>query len=335
MATPTLRDRIRGCFVGVAVGDALGMPWELCSHEEIAGATSGRGVRGLEAMPDELARKKADPRGVPLGSTTDDWQLTEAVATSLIRCRGFDPHDQGVAHANAYRASIKGWGGSTRDAIGAYVRWLDSGGASGRRPGEAAPPAPGRGKGNGVLMKLSPLACLAAIEHGRQGEAARGELRRRVARLSEMTHQEAVSQDVASALLELLLGKPASAEVLLPRVFDEALGATLRSLFDGGKVPSADEARLRCGTSFFASESAAFCLATALRRPDDFEGAVLEAINAGGDTDTNASIVGALVGARVGESGIPPALRASVSDAERAAALADRFFDEFSLSLAF
>jgi ADP-ribosylglycohydrolase len=42
-----------------------------------------------------------------------------------------------------------------------------------------------------------------------------------------------------------------------------------------------------------------------LRRQDDYRGALIEAVRLGGDTDTVAAVVGALVGTRVGKEGIP------------------------------
>jgi len=42
-----------------------------------------------------------------------------------------------------------------------------------------------------------------------------------------------------------------------------------------------------------------------LTRQNDYRGALLEAIRLGGDTDTVAAVVGALVGTRVGKEGIP------------------------------
>ena len=42
-----------------------------------------------------------------------------------------------------------------------------------------------------------------------------------------------------------------------------------------------------------------------LRRQADYRGALLETVRLGGDTDTVAAVVGALVGARVGKEGIP------------------------------
>jgi ADP-ribosylglycohydrolase len=46
-------------------------------------------------------------------------------------------------------------------------------------------------------------------------------------------------------------------------------------------------------------------MAVFLRHPRNFRAAVLEAVNAGGDTDSTASMVGALVGANCGLDVIP------------------------------
>jgi ADP-ribosylglycohydrolase len=51
-----------------------------------------------------------------------------------------------------------------------------------------------------------------------------------------------------------------------------------------------------------------------LRYQDDFPTSVQAAIRCGGDTDTVAAITGALVGARVGKGGIPPAWLRGVID---------------------
>jgi ADP-ribosylglycohydrolase len=55
----------------------------------------------------------------------------------------------------------------------------------------------------------------------------------------------------------------------------------------------------------FVVETVAFALAAWKRHPRDYRAAVLEAVRAGGDTDTVAAIVGGIVGAAVGKEGIP------------------------------
>ncbi len=54
------------------------------------------------------------------------------------------------------------------------------------------------------------------------------------------------------------------------------------------------------------------------------EEALLYLARAGGDTDTNAAVAGALIGARDGEAGIPPRWLGLIAGAEGIASLADR-----------
>jgi poly(ADP-ribose) glycohydrolase ARH3 len=60
-----------------------------------------------------------------------------------------------------------------------------------------------------------------------------------------------------------------------------------------------------------------------LRHPDSFSSAVLFAINLGGDTDTVASMTGALSGAHLGESAIPVQWREGVEGSVSLRHLAD------------
>lgn len=59
------------------------------------------------------------------------------------------------------------------------------------------------------------------------------------------------------------------------------------------------------GVSGYIYDTVPAALSVCVRHGDDFRQAVLEAIGLGGDTDTVAAIVGGIIGARVGEGGIP------------------------------
>jgi ADP-ribosylglycohydrolase len=85
----------------------------------------------------------------------------------------------------------------------------------------------------------------------------------------------------------------------------------------------------RVGTSSFALESVPFSVATFFRWPTDYATAVCEAIRAGGDTDTTAAMVGAMVGANVGLSGIPQEWIDLVPATSRAIELADEMMETF------
>lgn len=335
---PPLLRRITGCLVGVAIGDAFGMPWELCSYDEILELTEYRGVTGLQDIPVGKTRKIPDLRKVRLGETTDDWMLTRAVAESLIRCRGLDLYDQALVHVAAYEQSTIGWGGTTKDAIAELKLWFDSRGVHGRSPLEPALfTKETRGKGNGVLMKIAPLACMLscqdapiALIHSPQFPD--------MLNLERMTHRDTNALGIIGFLM-LCMG-PSFASRMKP--MPEALLTDFKilalthvgTLFEQEtseqeEFPSAESVRRTFGTSSLASESGPFAVATMLRHQQDFRGGILEAINAGGDTDTNASIVGAMIGAQVGIEGIPPEWIEAVPDAQVAIDVAARLYKTF------
>lgn len=90
-----LRDRFRGCIVGLAVGDALGYPTEFRSREQIVETFGPEGVDDFVAQRDD--RWPAKPFVVgsgyhPPGTYSDDTQMSLAVARALIEAgdRGLD-----------------------------------------------------------------------------------------------------------------------------------------------------------------------------------------------------------------------------------------------------
>ena len=61
--------------------------------------------------------------------------------------------------------------------------------------------------------------------------------------------------------------------------------------------------------------------------PDDFEGAVLSAINGGGNNMARAALTGGMSGAMVGLSGIPERFITGLSDHEELLMLAEKVAD--------
>ncbi|MHC5021668.1 MAG: ADP-ribosylglycohydrolase family protein, partial [Planctomycetota bacterium] len=83
--------------------------------------------------------------------------------------------------------------------------------------------------------------------------------------------------------------------------------------------PQLDDGSLKITSSSMGYVRIAFRLAFwELLHVDSFEHALLDVANRGGDADTNAAITGALMGALVGESGIPVGWRQKVESAARA-----------------
>src|ERR1700759_2325932 len=76
----TLAERIEGCFLGLAVGDALGVPVEFESRESLR-LDPVTGMRGYGTW------------NQPAGTWSDDSSLTFCTAESL--CNGYDLEDIG------------------------------------------------------------------------------------------------------------------------------------------------------------------------------------------------------------------------------------------------
>ncbi len=74
-----VRDRIRGCLLGLACGDAVGTAVEF----------KPRGT-----FPPVTDMVGGGPFGLRAGEWTDDTSMALCLVTSLIERNGFDPHDQ-------------------------------------------------------------------------------------------------------------------------------------------------------------------------------------------------------------------------------------------------
>src|SRR5215216_350587 len=140
----TLRDRYRGCLLGLACGDALGGPVEFKSRDWIADTHPG-GLRDfigggrLSLVPGEI---------------TDDTQLTLAVARSLAKGGPLDMDDIVANFLKWHHSQPKDQGNLTRAAL----NLLDSG-TPWTKSGEIARgTGASGGAGNGSVMRCAPIA---------------------------------------------------------------------------------------------------------------------------------------------------------------------------------
>jgi ADP-ribosyl-[dinitrogen reductase] hydrolase len=306
-----LEDRILGMLAGVAIGDALGMPVETMSRENILKLNGGLGVT---YYMNPVQMRIDDTKNLATGDTTDDWQLTSAVARSLIEAKGFDIVHQATTHLSELEKSTFGWGKGTMQSL------LEIKHGQRMIGEEPLPVQKGKGSGNGVIMKIAPLAAVTAIT----GEIMTGN----IIELGKLTHPDlrariapvAVYSFLVLALLGLIdiyldEGEPLEEvyhdEVIaLIKVLEIKYHANLNSVPVLSEYLSKIDMRSieglidTAGVGFTAWQTAAFTLGVYMRHPRDFTSAILEAVNAGGDTDTNTSVVGGLVGATIGFSEI-------------------------------
>ncbi len=314
-------EKIQGCLLGVQIGDALGMPVETMTHSEIMQLHGGRGV---VTFMDPVQRKIKEMINLKAGQTTDDWQLTQVVAESIIASGRFNVEDCAERHVNALATSTFGWGKTTQRSI-EDIR-------DRKRDLSEPPPipdTPNAGCGNGIIMKVAPVAILAAsncIRKKMSRDESLDALSKMCMDLCFITHPDPragyAAFAVAIVIHDVLLGhtvtsRDVSTKLLhvitkvkeLERKFQgfrfnqDSVSGRLERLFH--VCHDATLLREAVGCGFTAMDTAAFTIGTFFRHPNQFKKGVLEAVNAGGDTDTNASIVGAMIGAQVGTRGIP------------------------------
>ncbi|MFH0892404.1 MAG: ADP-ribosylglycohydrolase family protein [Candidatus Falkowbacteria bacterium] len=343
------KDKIHGLFKGVAVGDQLEMAVETYDAAKIR-KRHGRITGYIDPDPDHKWYKGMKAQ------TTDDWQQTVIVMRStaaLIRSKPlfkkgtcFNPEVIARHHLEAYRKEETfGWGKTTRQAIKNMFDGFpwDKAGVNGSG-------------GNGTIMKMSPLAVDFARSYpdltalGRMDEKDRDKL----VKFTVMTH----NSDLAVAatfthlyalvyLLNVNRAKDFNSREFLALMLDgcdegyfyakrygvaeinDNLFVRLQSL---AKRAGSDNDRMSDeeiisefgGGKAYLYDCLPFIYAFFLRNPYSIK-SLYDVISAGGDTDTNGSILASMLGALNGERVFPDRLIDGLWNKNEALALIDRF----------
>lgn len=305
------RERYRGCVLGLAVGDALGMPTEFLSLAGIRARWGPQGVTDLEA-----GHWRA-------GSFTDDTQMTLALAEGIL-AGGRDAAVDAIMAAVAQE----------------FVHWMEAPLGGHRAPGNTcltgcrnlAAGMPWReagvadSKGCGSAMRAAPVGLAWPGDYERIREIGVAQS------LATHGHPCALAGSVAvAALVSMALEGVAPGE-MLARVLD--LTADLSDEFAAqmAVVPEVldrpdAEAWTDLGGGWVAEEAVAGALWCFLRSPDDYRATVLRAANTDGDSDSLACIAGAISGAYNGLDAIPQDWRDRVERGDYLTDVADRLFD--------
>lgn len=336
-----LLDKIQGCLLGVLLGDALGMPWEAMTRQEILQRTNNQGVTGFQ----EGARKITDNHKLKLGGTTDDWQLTKIVAESIIDFGAFHREHMAYFHVEALNSGNTAWGKTTKNAIEGLAKrviWLKDQKMT-RRPSECS---------NGVMMKIAPLAIYFYLAHGQNSSKL---FLRKVIELGSITHSDAraiASAYVLGATIIELLQSPdkitkgahmfANKEHFISN-FVKLVGFTMDfcpcdceyedSLWHTVSVclQHASNVNFLAGkpNTFFAPRALGVVMVEFLKEPENFQKSGPNIINIGGDTDTTASMLGALVGVNVGIKAFPQDWIHFCPQAQEAIDLGEKLYNQF------
>jgi ADP-ribosylglycohydrolase len=289
-----------GCILGTAVGDALGLPYE---------GISPRRAPRLFPHPD---RYHFLPFG--RGMCSDDTEHTLMVAQALIESPGY-----ALAHGNAddfrrrLACSMRLWllglpaGIGMATLKGILKLWLF---------------VPRRWQGihsagNGPAMRSALIGVFWGDEYPEM-------LRLYVRASTLLTHSDPKAEHAALAVAQAAHvadlarrtgGRVAPLEYLAQmRGLLGPEGAELAALIERAALSvAAGEATpafarvlgLEHGVTGYAFHTVPVALHAWLAHPGDYRGAVLAAIECGGDTDTVAAITGAIAGAGCGPQGIP------------------------------
>ena len=292
-----VRERAAGSILGLAIGDALGAPFEFRRRAEV---------------PDPLPAFEDRWMGYPPGTWTDDTALARNLWTSLIERDGrFDPDDVLARHVAWLAGDPPDVGNQTRAALQEAIRGTpDPARAVFERRG------PEVSAGNGSVMYCGPLG----VARTRDPERLLVE----APALSKLTHWDercaTASLAVTLAVAALVRGEPSEPAVVaaVEAVLDREGGEELEYL-----VGEAGRARRIDGPQMgFALFTAGIALQVA-GEDRGFEEGLRHVVGLGGDTDTNAAVAGALLGARHGRAAIPPAWLDRLADGEAIAAEAD------------
>jgi ADP-ribosyl-[dinitrogen reductase] hydrolase len=274
-------DRIAGSVLGLALGDALGAPFE--------------GRRAAD-VPDPLPALELSWMGLPPGSTTDDTSMARNLVRSLTARGEFDPDDVVARHLEWFRSGPPDVDAFTRRALSRVDGGEDAFEAARSVWEERGPEV---SAGNGSVMYCAPLGLAYA---GRPEE-----LIEVAPRLSALTHFD---ERCRTAVLAVTLTVAALTRAQSP---EGAVAAGLTAVVDreGGEELEYLVEMAGVGRRIDGPDQG-FCLFTAgvgfqsLLGTGDFEIEVSRVVALGGDTDTNAAVAGALLGALVGEAGLPP-----------------------------
>lgn len=295
-----LRGRYTGCMLGAAIGDALGKQNEGLNRKDILknGFTKDYGI-AQAGCPGEKLRA---------GQYTDDTEQMIILAESLIECNGFDPDDFAKriarwgtdALSDPVRKNLVG--PSSSEAIirlNSGIRWKAS--------GSSMPSC-------GSSMRTAPIGLF---------YSDLDEVEENAAKSSIPTHNSsrAIAGAVAVAVgVRCAIDGMESREIIKESSFraskyNKTLGNKIVLSFEK-RNEEPDNVFDELGTSYLADEtvpSAFYCFSRYFDKP---EKAIIEAVNAGGDTDSIACITGALCGARHGIGAFPERWRRGLENRE-------------------
>ncbi|EHP85301.1 ADP-ribosylglycohydrolase family protein [Methanotorris formicicus] len=268
-------NKFKGCLIGLAIGDAMGMPSEGLTKEQI---------KSIYGTIDNYKNPENHFKGyLKAGQYTDDTQQTLALAEAITK-EGFSKELFIKNLIEWYKNEPRGIGPTSEKAIKNLINDKFEGIDS---------------KTCGAAMRVAPLALYCNNLD---------ELKRNIIEASKITHNndEAIAGALAvgffifNALKDRKEGLINECSEFISDICPK-FSEKIRLI---NNIEDIEEGFEIFGTGINAIEcvpSAILCFL----RTDNFKDAIIKAVNAGGDTDSLGCMVGAMAGAYYNYSNIP------------------------------
>jgi ADP-ribosylglycohydrolase len=277
-------DRALGCMLGMVIGDSLGSQVEFQTADTIRAAYPD-GVRNLADSP--VWKTLA-------GQPTDDSELGLALARSLVRCGDYNPEDAAAAYGRWFASEPFDCGHTTGLAFGPAACALADKAVAARGKADKA------SQSNGSLMRVAPIGIWARNPEEAAQVASED---------SSLSHPHPVCRAACAAFTAAISAALAGAD--RRGMIETALRAAEAAGREAAPVAAAlrqaaagvapEDFQHHMGWVLIALQNAFYHLAAGT----GVQPALIATVGQGGDTDTNASIAGALLGAADGRSSLP------------------------------
>lgn len=298
------RDPIVDGLLGLAAGDAFGVPVEFMSRAEVR-KIDLQDMVGNDTRPGFYARWTDL---IPRGAWSDDTSMTIAAMASIINKGGKIEWDDIMKQFDAWWNRSKytsldfpfGLGSNISASMTRYLNGVPALECGGKGF---------RDNGNGALMRMFPFSMYCSL-HGLSEEETLS-LIRKAAGITHGHEINAMSCYIYTLFLDecIRLKNPESAyrntvclqESLYRHIFDEEAFRAHEMLFELDERSFDPDSIRETG---YVVDSLVIAIYSILNT-DNYEDAVKMAVNFGYDTDTNGAITGSIAGAMYGKEQIP------------------------------
>ena len=313
-----IKDKIRGCLIGGAVGDALGYPIEFIRYSEVLERFGEQGITEyqkengvalisddtqmtlftacglLDAITDQKKNKSKKKISKYIYQAYLDWLMTQGLADRFHETRQPVTRIADIGELYARRAP-----GHT------CIKALTSG-----KMGRVDKPV-NNSKGCGGIMRTAPFGLIgifsvdtafeeacnaAAITHGHVlGWLSAGVQADMIHRL--VFDGQSLKEAISSSLDDLMRHYPCDGSRELTEIVNRAIELTENENSDYDNISS-------LGSGSTGEEALAIAMYANLKYENDFDKIIYCAVNHNGDTDSTGAVAGNIIGAVTGYTGI-------------------------------